>query len=123
MFGAANQLLGMLALCVGTTILIKMGKARFLWVTALPMLFVGAVTLTGSWELLLLFLERASRAASSAQGFPLYLNAALVAAVAVMALVILVDSALKWYGYLFLRMPMVTTEYDPDLKDSAVGPG
>ncbi|MEK6548631.1 MAG: carbon starvation CstA family protein, partial [Nitrospirota bacterium] len=30
MFGAANQLLGMLALCVGTTVLIKMGKARYL---------------------------------------------------------------------------------------------
>ena len=34
MFGAANQLLGTLALCIGTTLLIKMGKARFLWVTA-----------------------------------------------------------------------------------------
>ena len=41
MFGAANQLLGTLALCIGTTVLIKMRKAQYLWITALPMLFVG----------------------------------------------------------------------------------
>ena len=37
MFGAANQLLGTLALCIGTTVLIKMWKSPYLWVTALPM--------------------------------------------------------------------------------------
>ena len=42
MFGAANQLLGTLALCIGTTVLIKMRKAQYLWITALPMLFVGS---------------------------------------------------------------------------------
>ena len=41
MFGAANQLLGTLALCIGTTVLIKMRKSHYLWITALPMLFVG----------------------------------------------------------------------------------
>src|SRR5437899_7439647 len=40
MFGDANKPLGMLALCVGTTVLIKMGKAQYLWVTAVPMVFV-----------------------------------------------------------------------------------
>ena len=45
MFGAANQLLGTLALCIGTTVLIKMRKSQYLWVTAVPMLFVGAITL------------------------------------------------------------------------------
>src|SRR3989442_13500916 len=51
MFGAANQLLGTLALCVGTTVLIKMDKARYLLVTAVPMVFVGVITLSGSYEL------------------------------------------------------------------------
>ncbi|OGX08847.1 MAG: carbon starvation protein CstA, partial [Nitrospirae bacterium RIFCSPLOWO2_12_FULL_63_8] len=41
MFGAANQLLGTLALCIGTTVLIKMKRPQFLWITATPMVFVG----------------------------------------------------------------------------------
>ena len=36
-------------MCVGTTILIKMGKLRYAWVTALPLLWDAAVTLTASW--------------------------------------------------------------------------
>jgi|SRR5579863_276013 len=123
MFGAANQLLGTLALCVGTTILIKTGKARFMWVTVLPMLFVGTVTLAGSWELLFMFLALASRASSLSEAFSFYLNAGLVGAVALLAVVILCDSAVKWYGYLFLQIPMITTEYNPDLKDPVVGSG
>ena len=115
MFGAANQLLGTLALCVGTTILIKMGKAKYLWVTALPMLFVGVVTLAGSWQLLWIFLDRAGRADSSAQAFSLYLNAGLVGAVVILAIIILVDSAAKWYGYLVLHRPYTSTEVASDL--------
>src|SRR6266581_5502249 len=60
MFGAANQLLGMLALCVGTTVLIKMDKAQYLWVTAVPMVFVGVITLSGSYELFALFVTKAA---------------------------------------------------------------
>ena len=47
MFGAANQLLGMLALCIATTVLIKMNKTSYLWVTVIPMVFVGVITLVG----------------------------------------------------------------------------
>jgi carbon starvation protein len=49
LFGIANQLLAAVALTVGTTILIKMGKLRYAWVTALPLLWDAAVTLTASW--------------------------------------------------------------------------
>jgi len=115
MFGAANQLLGTLALCVGTTILIKMGKAKYLWITALPMLFVGTVTLTGSWQLLWRFLDQAGKAASSGQAFSLYLNAGLVAAIVLLAIVILFDSVIKWYGYLVLNRPYTSSEVTPDL--------
>ena len=45
MFGAANQLLGTLALCIATTLLIKMGKGQYIWVTVFPMIFVGLITL------------------------------------------------------------------------------
>ncbi len=46
MFGIANQLLASVALAVGTTIIINMGKARYAWVTAVPLAFVSVTTLT-----------------------------------------------------------------------------
>ena len=46
MFGIANQLLAAVALAVGTTIIINMGKARYAWVTAAPLAFVATTTLT-----------------------------------------------------------------------------
>jgi carbon starvation protein len=46
LFGTGNQLLATIALAVSTTFLINMGKARYAWITAVPMLFVGVTTLT-----------------------------------------------------------------------------
>ena len=45
-FGIANQLLAVIAFCLGTTVLIKMGKARYAWCTFVPMVFLTAVTFT-----------------------------------------------------------------------------
>ncbi len=50
LFGIANQLLAAVALTVGTTILIKMGKLRYAWVTGIPLAWDAAVTLTASWQ-------------------------------------------------------------------------
>jgi carbon starvation protein len=49
MFGIANQLLGGVALAVGTTILINMGRARYAWVTIAPLCFVATTTLTAGY--------------------------------------------------------------------------
>ena len=49
LFGLANQLLSVIALCLGTTILIKMGKARYLWTTLLPLSFMVVVTFWSGW--------------------------------------------------------------------------
>jgi carbon starvation protein len=46
MFGIANQLLASVALAVGTTIIINMGRARYAWITAMPLGFVSVTTLT-----------------------------------------------------------------------------
>jgi carbon starvation protein len=112
MFGVANQLLGMLALCVGTTVLIKMDKAQFLWVTAVPMVFVGTITLTASYELVLFFVGKA-KAAGAGEGMPYYLDAALVGLVVVLAVVALIDSIVKWYGFLIQKKPVTTSEAVP----------
>ena len=110
MFGAANQLLGTLALCIGTTLFIKMDKARYLWVTAVPMVFVGIITLTGCHDLWWIFLDRAQTATDPVARITMALNAALVGLVAVLALVVLTESAMKWYQYLVLKQPYTTTE-------------
>jgi len=112
MFGVANQLLGMLALCVGTTVLIKMDKAQYVWVTAVPMVFVGTITLTASYELVLFFVGKA-KAAGAGEGMPYYLDAALIGLVVVLALVALVDSIVKWYGFLIQKKPVTTSEAVP----------
>jgi len=48
-FGIANQLLAVIAFCLGTTILIKMGKSRFLAVTAVPLAFLITATFSAGW--------------------------------------------------------------------------
>ncbi len=109
MFGAANQLLGMLALCIGTTVLIKMWKSPYLWVTAVPMLFVGTITLTGSYEMFGMFLAKAATLAAR-QAVALYLDAVLVAVVAILGLIVLSDSIKQWYGYVILKRPFTSSE-------------
>ena len=49
LFGISNQLLAAVALCVGTTVIVRMGKARYAWMTVLPLGWVAIVTLTGGW--------------------------------------------------------------------------
>jgi carbon starvation protein len=49
LFGISNQLLAAVALCLGTTIIIRMGKGRYAWMTILPLAWVSVVTLTGGW--------------------------------------------------------------------------
>jgi carbon starvation protein len=50
LFGIANQLLAAIALTVATTILIKSGRLKWAWVTAIPLAWDVAVTLTASWQ-------------------------------------------------------------------------
>ncbi|MGJ7911805.1 carbon starvation CstA family protein [Neobacillus sp. LXY-1] len=50
LFGIANQMLAGIALLLGTTVLFKMGKKAYVWVTLLPTTWLLIVTLTAGWQ-------------------------------------------------------------------------
>jgi len=110
MFGVANQLLAALAFCVGTTVIIKMGKLKYAWVTFIPMLFMFTTTMTASYQLLYLFLGKAATAYTPSEVFAFQLDAVLVAAMAGLAIIVIIDSFAKWYGYLAGKREVVTSE-------------
>jgi carbon starvation protein len=95
MFGIANQLLASVALCVGTTVLLNTGKARYAWTTVLPLTFVSITTLYAGWRSIFdNFLPMAERDPSTA--FTGYLDATATAALMACVVVILASSARAW---------------------------
>src|SRR5258705_8113438 len=97
MFGIANQLLAAVALCVATTIIINSGKAKYRWVTILPLSFVSTTTLVAGWESITdIFWPLSQKPETAIQG---YINTALTATIMIAAVIILVDSIRRWLGF------------------------
>ena len=97
MFGIANQLLAAVALCVATTIIINMGKAKYSWVTILPLSFVATTTLVAGWQSITdIFWPLAQKPETSMQG---YINTGLTAIIMAAAVIILIDSIRRWFGF------------------------
>jgi carbon starvation protein len=96
MFGIANQLLAAVALCVATTIIINSGKAKYSWVTLVPLSFVATTTLVAGWESITnIFWPLSQRPETAMQG---YINTFLTATIMTAAVIILADSIRRWFG-------------------------
>ena len=133
LFGISNQLLAAVALCVGTTVIIKMGKARYAWMTILPLSWLAVVTLSGGWLKIfsdnpkLGFLSHArlfdaavaagappkgvaSLEAARRMAFNDRLDAAVAAFFMAAVVVILFESARVWIGIMRGRIEAKSTE-------------
>jgi carbon starvation protein len=105
MFGIANQLLGGVALAVGTTILINSGRAKYAWVTFVPLCFVAVTTLTaGYMSVRDNFWPRAvgPNPALHVQG---YVDSICTVIMMVCVVVILTSAARRWLLVLTGRVP------------------
>jgi carbon starvation protein len=109
LFGIANQLLAAIALCVSTTIIIKMGRIRYSWVTIAPLIFLSVATLTAGWQKVfspdpaLGFLAHARSLATSTSAdaarliFNDNLDAGLCIFFMLIVVVVILASAREWY--------------------------
>lgn len=103
MFGISNQLLASIALCVGTTVIINSKRARYAWVTLLPLAFVATTTMTAGWlSITGNFIPLTRDPATAFQG---WLDAILTAIMMTALVIVLVDSLRKWKAVLFPRPP------------------
>jgi carbon starvation protein len=113
LFGISNQLLAALALCVATTILLKMHGPKYMWITCVPLAWLATATFTASYQKIfsplpaLGFLAQARQLELGPQSpvtreliFNARLDAAVCGLLAVLVAVILLDSLRVWYGLL-----------------------
>jgi carbon starvation protein len=100
MFGVANQLLGVVALSVATTVIINLGKVRYAWITAAPLSLLAINTLWGAFLNIrdnYYPMATGLNEALRLQGWVLTLSSAIIM---VCALVILASSIRKWASLL-----------------------
>jgi carbon starvation protein len=131
LFGISNQLLAAVALAVATTVLLKMDRVRWIWVTLLPMAWLVTVTMTASFQKIfdpnprIGFLSYANTltaqiAAGSITGakvaetqrliFNQRLDAFITALLALMVLALIVEALVRWYGILSRKREAILHE-------------
>jgi carbon starvation protein len=131
LFGISNQLLAAVALVVATTILLKMGRLRWIWVTLLPMIWLVVITMTASYQKIFSpnprigFLSFANAlAAQLAAGkipaakivetqrviFNQRMDAVVTSVLAGMILFLLAEAAVQWHAILGRRREPVLHE-------------
>jgi len=120
LFGIANQLLAAVALCVATTIIIKMHRAKYALVTLAPLAWLVTVTFDASWHKIfdpdprIGFLAQARQIAAADGNARLIFNNRLDAAVTgiliAMVTLLLIESVRRWVGVLGGEHDLRSTE-------------
>jgi carbon starvation protein len=110
LFGIANQLLAAVALCVATTIIIKMHRAKYALITLVPLVWLVTVTFTAALQKIfdpdprIGFLAQARQISAAGGNARLIFNNRLDAAVTgiliAMVALLLIESARRWVGVL-----------------------
>ncbi|MCX6232450.1 MAG: carbon starvation protein A [Bacteroidetes bacterium] len=94
MFGTANQLLATIALTVGTTYIINRGRAKYAWVTIVPLVFVGITTLTaGCMNIVNLYWVQLFDPKTRVQGI---INLVMSVVIMFCVVVIIIEAVPRW---------------------------
>jgi len=113
LFGITNQLLAGIALIVGTTVILKMGKVRYMWTTLVPAAWLLTTTLSAAWikafdanPKIGFFahanaIEAGTIKASAAVVFNDRLDGALAILLGALAVIVVLDAVYRWYQVLF----------------------
>jgi carbon starvation protein len=104
MLGVTNQMLAAFALAIGTSWLINTGRARYVWVTLVPLAFMCVNTLIAGWMnigvnyLRPQLLAGAPGWAAAFAAAPVTARVQCIVTLVVMALlvVVVVDCAVRW---------------------------
>src|SRR3989304_4077906 len=80
--------------------IIKMGKVKYIWTTLIPMILMSVITLTAAHQLFWGFIKKAGASDNPAEVFTFRLDAILMGIMALLSVVIVIDSVIKWYGYI-----------------------
>jgi len=95
MFGVANQLLATLALAIGTSFLINNGKRKYIWITVIPMIFVGITTITGGiMNMVNIYIPQMSNGKTNIQGT---INTVLTGIILICVTLIILEATHKWF--------------------------
>jgi len=95
LFGMANQMLACVALAVGTTVIINSGRARYAWVTLVPLAFISVIEMTAGYQNIRdNYWPRAQAPETSFNG---YLETSITALLMVGLVIVIIGSARKWY--------------------------
>ena len=96
MFGIANQLLAAIALCVGTTIILKTRGLKYAWITLVPMLFVLVTTGTAAWEMVTTTFLNWTRSEVVSEKIRGYVDISLTLFIVMCVAVVMIAAAAKW---------------------------
>ena len=96
LFGTGNQLLATIALAVTTTFLINMGKAKYAWITAVPMVFVGITTVTAGVLGIQNIFYPLTKAPKPLQQFTGWLDTTLMTIFILGVILVLINAVMRW---------------------------